>query len=64
VRGKVKTLNERGFGFIKGDGGKDVFFHRSAVKGDSFDSMQVGDEVEFTCETSERGPKATSVQKA
>ena len=37
--------------------------HYSAITGDGFKSLAVGDKVEFTIEASEKGPKAASVTK-
>jgi CspA family cold shock protein len=65
MTGKIKTLTEKGFGFITPDGGdKDVFFHSSALVGVDYNSLQVGDGVSFEVEESEKGPRAVNVQKA
>lgn len=59
---------DKGFGFIKGDDGRDYFFHKSAVKraddGWSFTSMEEGDEVLFTIGQGEKGPRAENVEQA
>jgi cold-shock DNA-binding protein family len=52
---------QRGFGFITGDDGKDVYVHSSAVEGGA--ALAVGDSVEFEVEQGERGPRAKSVKK-
>jgi CspA family cold shock protein len=47
ANGTIKKLvSERGFGFIAGTDGKEVFFHRSQVVGD-FDSLREGQNVTF-----------------
>ena len=46
-KGTIKGLMERGFGFIKTEDGTDLFFHRSALEGVEFNSLSVGQEVEF-----------------
>ncbi len=51
----------RGFGFITGDDGKDVFFHNSSLQG-GFTPM-VGDTVEYDVESGERGLNAKNVKK-
>lgn len=53
--GTIKTLTDRNFGFISLDGRDDVFFHASALQGESFDSLRVGQQVEFDVENDPRG---------
>jgi CspA family cold shock protein len=62
MKGKVKMFNAaRGFGFITGDDGKDVYVHTSAIAGGA--ALGVGDEVEYEVEEGERGPRAKNVKK-
>jgi CspA family cold shock protein len=62
MRGKVKMFNAaRGFGFITGDDGKDVYVHMTAVEGGV--TLAVGDTVEYEVESGERGPRAKNVRK-
>ena len=62
MKGKIKMFNvERGFGFITGDDGKDVYAHKSAFEGGVVPA--VGDSVEYEAETSERGLRAKNVKK-
>ncbi len=42
-----KLVNDRGFGFIEQTDGTDLFFHRSAVTGTSFDEMTEGQSVTY-----------------
>lgn len=42
-----KLVSDRGFGFIAEDGGKEIFFHRSQVADDRFDSLKEGQKVTF-----------------
>jgi CspA family cold shock protein len=60
--GMVKMFNaSRGFGFIERQGGKDVFFHISAVKSGDPKSIQQGQKVEFSIEKGEKGLQAVNV---
>lgn len=62
MKGKVKMFNaQRGFGFITGEDGKDVYVHVSAVEGGA--QLAVGDEVEYEVEEGEKGPRAKNVKK-
>ena len=65
-KGTIKKLvQDKGFGFIKQQGGQDVFFHPSVVAGGEFDNLTEGQEVEFTLDAGGggkgKGPKASSV---
>jgi CspA family cold shock protein len=63
MKGTIKWYNTRkGYGFIVGDDGKEVFVHRTALPAET--SLNEGDAVEFEIETSDRGPQAKNVKKA
>jgi len=48
MEGTIKTLTEKGFGFITVEGEeKDLFFHSNELKDVSYDSLKVGDKVSF-----------------
>src|SRR4029079_14287793 len=60
--GTIKRLvRDRGFGFIRDEGGQEWFFHRSSVEG-SFDSLNEGQRVSFDEEPSAKGPRAGNVR--
>jgi len=62
MKGKVKWYNSRkGFGFISGEDGKDIFVHRTSLPEGIF--LNEEDSVEFEIEETERGPQAKNVQK-
>ena len=63
--GNVKWFNTaKGFGFIATEeGGKDLFFHRSACT-DSFEDLREGDTVEYTPAQGPKGPCAENVKSA
>jgi CspA family cold shock protein len=48
AKGTIRRLiTDRGFGFIKGERGEDLFFHRSELQGVEYGSLREGQEVEF-----------------
>lgn len=60
--GKVKWFNEqKGYGFIEQDGGKEIFVHYSGISGDGFKNLYEGQQVEFDIEKGDKGPKAVNV---
>ena len=64
-KGTIKKLiRERGFGFISDTDGREVFFHQSGLVDAKFDALNEGQEVEFEVETSQKGPRAISIQIA
>ena len=63
MKGTVKFFNEsKGFGFISGEDGKEVFVHQSALKQGVI--LDENDSVTFDVEQGNKGPKAVNVNKA
>lgn len=62
MNGRVKWFNAgKGFGFITGEDGKDVFVHFSAIKSAGYKTLNENDAVSYDVETGEKGLKATNV---
>ncbi len=62
AEGTIKRLTDRGFGFIDVGGGKDLFFHMSAVEGVSFEQLSEGQRVSYTTGEGPKGPRAENVK--
>ena len=61
-KGTVKWFNaEKGYGFITGEDGADVFVHFSALNKDGFKELKDGETVEFDVVEGEKGPQAANV---
>ena len=62
--GTVKWFNnQKGYGFISDENGKDIFVHYSGVNMEGFKSLNEGDNVEFEIIEGEKGPQAINVTK-
>jgi CspA family cold shock protein len=61
--GTIKRLvRDRGFGFIRDEGGQEWFFHRSSVEAGSFETLNEGQRVSFDEEPSQKGPRAGNIR--
>jgi ribosomal subunit interface protein len=56
-----KLFTKQGYGFILKEGGGEVYFHKHAVHGLSFDELEDGIEVAFNVEEGKKGLQATTV---
>ena len=64
MTGKVKWFNSaKGYGFITGDDGTEVFVHFSAINGDGYKSLDDGQAVSYEVNEGEKGPQAVNVTK-
>jgi CspA family cold shock protein len=65
MTGTIKTLTEKGFGFIAREGEvKDLFFHSNDLSGVRYDELKVGDTVNFDVVETEKGLSAKNVTRA
>lgn len=64
AKGTIKKLiSDKGFGFVKTEEGKELFFHRNDLQGLDFNSLREGQEVEFEAGTGRDGrPQAVKVK--
>jgi len=64
MQGTIKTLTDKGFGFISREGeAKDLFFHSKELVGVTYDELQTGDTVTFEVVQGEKGPAAVNVSR-
>jgi len=64
MTGKVKWFNaSKGYGFITGDDGKEVFVHFSAIVADGYKTLDEGQAVEYEVNEGDKGPQAVNVTK-
>lgn len=63
-KGTVKWFNnQKGYGFISDESGKDVFVHYTGLNMEGFKTLEEGQEVEFEIEEGAKGPQAKNVVK-
>jgi cold shock protein len=62
--GTVKTVTDRGFGFIKKEGAdKDIFYHEKTLEGElATRKLRVGDKVTFDVAESPKGLNAVNIK--
>jgi CspA family cold shock protein len=64
VEGVVKWFDPRkGFGFLVGPEGQDIFAHFSAIEGEGFRALKDGTRVTYDAVKTEKGWKATKVKR-
>lgn len=64
LKGTVKWFNnQKGYGFIQGENGKDIFVHYTGLDMEGFRSLDEGNKVEFDLVEGEKGLQASHVVK-
>ena len=62
--GNVKWFDtKKGFGFIIGPEGQDVFVHFSSIEGDGFRSLKDGEAVDYDIQQGAKGYSASRVKR-
>ena len=62
-KGTVKWFNnQKGYGFITAEDGKDVFVHFSGLNMEGFKTLEEGAAVEFDITDGAKGPQAVKVE--
>ena len=60
--GTVKWFEDsKGYGFIRRDGGGDIFVHFTAIEMDGHRTLERGQRVTFTVRKEKKGPRASHV---
>jgi CspA family cold shock protein len=62
AEGQIKTLTNKGFGFITQPDGRDIFFHSTAVEGIQYEDLIQGQRVSFKEGRGPKGPRAENVK--
>lgn len=62
MNGTVKWFNgEKGFGFITGEDGNDVFAHFSQIQKDGYKTLEEGQNVSYEVVKGPKGPQAENI---
>ncbi|UAL61408.1 cold-shock protein [Clostridium sporogenes] len=62
MNGTVKWFNaEKGFGFITGEDGNDVFAHFSQINSEGYKSLEEGQKVSYEVVKGPKGPQAENI---
>ena len=62
-KGTVKWFNaQKGYGFITGEDGSDVFVHFSGIISEGFKSLEEGQEVSYDVTDGPKGKQAINVK--
>jgi cold shock protein len=63
IRGTIRRLADKGFGFIRAEDGKDYFFHNTELIDCTFAQLRDGDEMRFQPVETPKGLRANEVER-
>jgi CspA family cold shock protein len=64
TKGVVKWFsNQKGYGFITMEDGKEIFVHHTSIQGDGYRTLKEGQAVEFEVAQTPKGDQASKVVK-
>ena len=64
TRSRVKWFDpKKGFGFIEGLDGRDIFVHFTQISGEGFRSLKDGEEVKYELDETDKGLQARDVHR-
>ena len=58
----IRLFRDKGYGFIKGANGQEIYFHKNSFLGNDFDRLDIGTGVQWHEEEGDKGPQATTVR--
>ncbi|MHA2101367.1 MAG: cold-shock protein [Candidatus Kariarchaeaceae archaeon] len=61
MKSTIKRIKST-FGFITGEGSKDIFFHESNLEGVKLQELREGNTVEFDVQDTEKGTEAINIK--
>lgn len=63
MEGSVKWFDaKKGYGFINGDDGREIYVHYTGIVADGFRTLDYGKRVEYDIADTERGHEAVNVR--
>ena len=57
----TKLFQDRGYGFLESEDGREIYFHKNSVLDGRFEKLQIGAKVRYAEEDGDKGPQASTV---